>query len=101
MENYDNHNLQPKRKRKTKDERLAEIQEKKKKLLAEEARLKQSAINERRKKRLNTFYTFGGTLFTENWETLSKILIDEKNWSKITVYIDDRLFAEKSNKQDA
>ena len=46
-------------------------------------------------KRLNTFYTFGGTLFTENWETLSKILIDEKNWSKITVYIDDRLFAEK------
>ena len=50
MENYDNHNLQPKRKRKTKDERLAEIQEKKKKLLAEETRLKQSAINERRKK---------------------------------------------------
>lgn len=99
--NPENYKPNPKpRKRKTQEERLAEIQEKKKRLLALENKLKKSNSNELRKKRSHTFYTFGGEMFSDNWEELRKILIDEKSWHTIEVIIDDKLFVNKTKLTD-
>lgn len=94
MENFDFEQKKP-RKRKTQEERLQELQIKKQKLLAQETKLRQSTVNAERKKRLNTFYTFGGEMFSENWTSLRQILIENKSWNKIEVYIDGNLFSTK------
>lgn len=94
MQDYQNQEPQP-RKRRSAQERLEELQARKQRLLIEESQLKKSAVNERRKKRLNTFYSFGGELFSDRWEELRKILVEDQDWRKIEVYIDNKLFAER------
>ena len=99
MENQDFESKKT-RKRKTQEERLQELQIKKQKLLAQETKLRQSTANAQRKRRLNTFYTFGGEIFSNNWEELRKILIEENTWHSIEVVINGEIFASKNKFTD-